>query len=531
MIYRFGDLRLDRDRAELRGARGPVAMEPKAFSLLCLLVENHDRVVSKEEMIDSLWGGRVVSEAAVSTLVKTVRKALGDDGDAQRLVRTVRGRGFRFVAEVTLHAPARAPPVASLSDATARAAESGAPAGSKPKLAVLPFTPLRPAGASAPVADAIPADLIASLSRLRWLDVVARESTFRFRGPDVDLDALHGLLGATYCLTGSVEVQGRRLAVAVELSDTRSRAVVWADRFSPVLDDVHEARSGIASAVLAALELRIPLNEAALARSRPSERLDAWGLYHLGLQHMVRFNRHDNAVAAGHFERATRLDPNFASAFAAWSFTGYQAAAMGYAPDRAAAIAATRAHADRSVELDPMDPFANFAQGRIHFLLGRPDDGAAWLDRSVELSPSYAKGHYARGLADMLSGRASDCHGNMDRALALSPLDPLLCAMLSGKGVAHLLQGDPRAGADWAVRGARAPQAHAVILMTAVAACRLAGDAAGARRWADALRERHPDAAVQDYFTTLPFTDPGARRILGDALVAAGLPRASRRPA
>jgi tetratricopeptide (TPR) repeat protein len=293
------------------------------------------------------------------------------------------------------------------------------------------------------------------------------------------------------------------------------------------VDDLHEARSTIASSVLAALELQIPLNEAALARSRPSERLDAWGVYHLGLQHMFRFNRHDNAIAAGHFERATRLDPNFASAFAAWSFTSYQAAAMGYSPDRAAAVAATRAHADRSVELDPMDPFANFAQGRVHFLLGHPEDGLSWLDRAVQLSPSYAKGYYSRGLAAMLSSRAFDCHENIDRALALSPLDPLLCAMQSCKGIAYLVQGNYEDGALWAVRGARAPQAHSAMLTTAVAACQLAGDDDGARYWLEVLRERWSGATVQQYFATLPYTVPGTRKLLSEALVVAGLPESA----
>jgi tetratricopeptide (TPR) repeat protein len=341
---------------------------------------------------------------------------------------------------------------------------------------------------------------------------VARESTFRFRGPEVDPDTLLGILGATYCLSGSVELQSRRLTVSVELSDTRSKAVVWADRLSRSVDDLHEARSTIASSILAALELQIPLNEAALARSQPSERLDAWGSYHLGLQHMFRFNRHDNAIAAGHFERATQLDPNFASAFAAWSFTSYQAAAMGYSPDRPAAIAATQAHADRSIELDPMDPFANFAQGRLHFLLGHPDDRMTWLDRSVQLSPSYAKGYYSRGLADMLSSRAPDCHENIDTRLALSPLDPLLCAMQSTKSVAYLLQGNYEEAARWAVRGARAPQAHTVIVATAVAACQLAGDPTKARYWSEVLYERQltPPSSSTSRRCLLPIPAPGS---------------------
>ncbi len=148
--------------------------------------------------------------------------------------------------------------------------------------------------------------------------------------------------------------------------------MVWADQLRGSLDDVHQARSAIADAVLAALELQIPLNEAMRARSCPSERLDAWGAYHLGLRHVFRFTEAGNTIATGYFERATRLDPNFAGAFAALSFTSYQSAAMRYAPDRARVIAQAQSQAERSLELDPLDPFANLAQGRLFLLLGAP---------------------------------------------------------------------------------------------------------------------------------------------------------------
>lgn len=516
MIYRLGEFCLDTGRAELSGPGGPVALEPKAYDLLVLLVERRERLVTREEAIDTVWGGRFISDAAVSTVLKSLRKALGDDGETQRIIRTLRGRGFRFVGEVS-HPPSAA--------AGPRAEEGTAGrAGSRPRLAILPFRRFGASSGFDVVADALPADLIAGLSRLRWLQVLAQETTFRLRDAHPSPQSVAAGLGATYALSGAIEHAARRIAVSIELCDLRSGAVVWAERFHGSLDDIHQTRADIATAVLAALEIQIPLNEALRARSCPTEQLDAWGAYHLGLHHIFRFTEADNAIATGYFERATRLDPNFASAFAALSFTSYQSAAMRWAPDRALAVAQAQAHAERSLDLDPLDPFANLAEGRLFLLLNRPEDGRPWLERSVQLSPSYAKGYYSRGFAAMLAGRTADCLDDMDHAIELSPLDPMLCAMQACKAVALLAAGRPDEAVAWANRGARAPHAHIAMLMIAVAVCQRAGDLAGAVTWQAVLRARYPGATLQGFFTVLPFTDRGLRTLLGEALRQAGTP-------
>lgn len=521
MIYRLGELCLDTDRAELSGPRGPVALEPKAYDLLLLLLERRDLLVTREEAIDVVWGGRFISDAAVSTVLKSLRKALGDDGETQRYIRTVRGRGFRLVAEVPGTSAVPAQP--ALTEENGAAAE-GSLAGSRPRLAILPFRCLGAPGEFGLIADAVPADLIAGLSRLRWLQVLAQESTFRLRGIDPLARSANSGLGANYALSGTIEMGGHRTLASVELSDLRSGTVVWADQFHGDLDGIHQTRVAIATAVLAALEIQIPLNEALRARSCPTEQLDAWGAYHLGLQHIFRFTAADNAIATGYFERATRLDPNFASAFAALSFTSYQSAAMKWAPDRNDAVTQAQAHAERSLELDPLDPFANLAEGRLFLLLSRPEDGRPWLDRSVQLSPSYAKGYYSRGFAAMLAGRTADCVADMDRALELSPLDPMLCAMQACKAVGLLAAGRHDEAVVWANRGARAPHAHIAMLMIAVAVCQLAEDTAGVRTWKAILRARYPGATLQSFFTVLPFTDAWLRTLLGNALRQAGTP-------
>ena len=520
MILEFAPFLLDTDRAELTGTAGLVALEPKALSLLTLLAENHHRVISKEEMIAAVWGGRFVSDDAVSTVLKLVRKALDDDGAAQAFVRTIRGRGHRFVAPVQIRS-------GTATFAHPKAEPSPDPAtgrGERPTVAVLPFSRLGLPEDLATIAEAIPAEIISSLSRLRWLRVIARESTFRFRHDDVDLPTLNSLLGAGFCLSGRVERVGARIGVSVDLSDTRSGGVIWSEHIERPLDDVHEIRSLIVSAVISALDLRIPLAEAELARSRPIEKLDAWSLYHLGLSHMFRFNGHDNAIAGGLFRRATTLDPGFAAAFSARSFTSYQDAAMGFTADRAAAVADARIAAERSIELDPLDPSANFAMGRFPILINEPDDGLVWLDRAVDLSPSYAKGHYSLSMIHTLSGRTAETRDGLDRATLLSPIDPLLGPMRSMRAISFAMDGDFELAAEWAVRGARTSASHFIVVMFAVAACQLAGQTARAAHWLAVLRDHRPDARATHYFNAMPIADLGFRARILNALRDAGLP-------
>lgn len=520
MILEFLPFRLDTDLAELTGEAGPVALEPKAFALLTLLAENHHRVVSKDEMIATVWGGRFVSDDAVSTVLKLVRKALHDDGATQAYIRTIRGHGHRFVAPVLIKSGASASAQLKVEPFPDLAGGRG----ERPTVAVLPFARLGLPEDLAMVAEAIPAEIISSLSRLRWLRVIARESTFRIRHNDVDLSTVHSLLGAGFCLSGRVELIGSRLGVSVDLSDTRSGSVIWSERIERSIDDVHEIRNLIVAAVVSALDLRIPLAEAELARTRPVEKLDAWSLYHLGLSHMFRFNGHDNAIAGGLFRRATTLDPSFAAAHAAQSFTSYQDAAMGFTADRAAAVLDARVSAQRSVELDPLDPSANFAMGRFPILNGEPDDGLVWLDRAVDLSPSFAKGYYSRSMIHALCGRTAETRAGLDRATLLSPIDPLLGPIRGFRSLSLIMDGDLDAAAEWGVRAAQTSNAHFIVVMGAVIACQLAGQTTRAAHWMAVLRHHRPDARAAHFLNALPFTDPAFRSRMIAALGAAGLP-------
>ena len=201
---------------------------------------------------------------------------------------------------------------------------------------------------------------------------------------------------------------------------------------------------------------------------------------------------------------------------------------MGFTADRAAAAAVADADArdaaERSIAIDPLDPPANFAMGRLQILNREPDDGLVWLDRAVDLSPSYAKGHYSRSLIHVLAGRRVETRSGIDLASRLSPLDPLLAPMRSLHAMSLAIDGNFDGAADWAVRAARTSNAHFIGVMFAVIACQLAGQSVQTAHWMAVLRDHRPDARAAHFLNALPFVDPAFRATLLAALKAAGLP-------
>jgi TolB-like protein/Tfp pilus assembly protein PilF len=525
MIYKFGRFELDLAAVELRADGNVVDLERQVFGLLALLLENRERLVSKDEIMEKVWDGRIVTDAAVASRVKSARAALGDDGKSQQFIKTIHGQGYRFVAQAKA---VRSPTVAAAAEPVASKDSSVADLVqrldrlSRPSLAVLPFRFVAGDDRYATLANALPDELITDLARLHWLLVTARGSSFRVRAPDADFGDIGRLLGVRYYLSGAIEASADSLVVIVELVDTSNGAVIWADRFAGRVDDVHTMREQIRARVLVALELRIPLHEASLARLAAVENLDAWSAYHLGLQHLYRFNRGDNGAATALFQRAAELDPTFARAYAALSFVHFQSGFMHYTDDIASAVSQARRFAERGLELDPLDPFVNFTMGRTYWLQGDLETGLGWLERATDISPHYAQGIYARAWTEVLSGRAEDARQHVDLAMRLSPLDPLHYAMLATRAFTHMAAAEDAQAAHWAERGARSPGAHVLVGMVAVAAHTLVGDAARAAFWTANVHERSASLTRQDFFRAFPMKSEPMRARVDRALATAG---------
>jgi TolB-like protein len=517
MIYRFGPFELDLAKVELRTNGTPFPLQPQVFALLAYLVEHRERLVSKDELFEKVWDGRIVSDSALTSRVKHARQALGDDGKAQRYIRTIHGQGFRFVAGVRVQ---RDEPLVTPGNGTVMPgqAEALADATARPSIAVLPFRPIGDAGPFATIADGLPHELITELARLRWLFVIARASSFRLRGQELDAREVGRLLGVRYCLSGIVEVTGQNLAVTTELSDTRGGDIVWSERYTGFVDDVHAVREEIRSKILTSLEIQIPLHEAAGARLTVTDNLDAWSAYHLGLQHLYRFNTRDNAAAAELFGRAVKRDPGFARAHAGLSFVHFQTAFMRQTDDIAGEIALARSFAQRGLDIDPLDPFVNFTMGRSFWLEGDLDRALSWLERATSLSPNYAQGIYARAWTEAMAGNGPEGREHVDFAMRLSPLDPLYYAMLGTRGFTHMVQGEDIEAAMWTERAARSPGAHVLIEMIAAAFQLLAGNEARAKEWARSVRVRNPRLTRDDFFSAFPVRSEAMRSRVSAAL-------------
>lgn len=506
MRYRFSRFEVDTERYRLSADGTDIHLEPLVFDLLAFLLSQSGRVVTRDALVQHVWQGRFVSDATVASAVRSLRDAIDDDGRNPTLLQTVRGRGFQFTAAVSIDAP-----------------EPPTHAAGPPRIAVLPFVPLGGDPALSLIGEALAQEAILELSRLHWMFVIARGSSFRFRGPEVDLARAGEALGARYFLTGTILAAAPQFEIAVELCAANDATVIWADRFAVPAEGMMQMRATLAGHVVAALEPRLQASEALRAARLPTDRMDAWAAYHRALAHMYRFTRSDNEAAARLFTQALSLDPSFARAQAGLSFTHFLDVFLGFSADPAADRALVRRHADLAMELDPLDPFVNLTMGRAEWLRGQLAGGLGWMEHAIALCPNHAFATYNSALVGTLMGESSTSQDRVGRAMALSPLDPLHYAMLATRALTHVIRGEFDAAAEWTGRAVRAPNAHIHIFAIAAFAHQRAGRADQARIFAAQVRAANPGYRAPDFLAVFPFTDAAARATIQDALRDAGL--------
>jgi TolB-like protein len=417
VIFAFGDHVLDVERRELRRGGAPIAVEPQVFDMLVHLVRNRGRVVSKDELIETVWGGRIVSESAVTTRLNAARKAIGDDGAAQRLIRTVPRRGVHFVGEVREDRAAAAGRVAPVA-----AIPLTLPA--KPSIAVLPFANLSSDPEQDYFAEGMVEDIITNLARLRWLFVIARNSTFTYKGRAVDIRQVAEELGVRYVLEGSVRRTGSRVRVTAQLIEAESGGHVWAERYDRGIEDIFAVQDEITDMISGTLEPEISAAERDRAHRKPPGSLGAWELYQRGMRHLLRRNREDFTTARALFREALALDPLFATAHAAFAISAFWQITHGFATDAVAMRAELLAAAERAIECDDHDFLAHSAMGLAFMESGRHSLALAEHEVATSLNPNSAFAQWCFGYGLLRADRPQDALDRFDLALRLSPRDP-----------------------------------------------------------------------------------------------------------
>lgn len=425
MQFLFGDHVLDVARRELRRGVESIAVEPQVFDLLIYLVQNRDRVVSKNDLIASIWGGRVVSESTLTSRINAARKAVGDSGKNQTLIRTIARKGIRFVGAVLAqeNGAASAHATAPGSEEIREASRPVLPLPGKTAIAVLPFTNLSGELEQEYFSDGISEDIITALSKLRWFFVIARNSSFIYKRKSVHLKQVANELGVRYVLEGSVRKGGEHVRITAQLNDVTTGSHLWAERYDRSLADVFAVQDEITEAIVAAIEPQLYAAENFRAQRKPPDSMDAWDLVMRALSYYWRVTRQDNVVAQALLEKATAIDPNYGQALGVLATSHTFSAHMGW-EDMVTSLPIAERAALAAIRADSEDPWAHHALGCVYLFTRRFDDSLAEFELALRLNPNFslAQGYY--GLALSYCGRWQEAVEAARRALRLSPRDP-----------------------------------------------------------------------------------------------------------
>ncbi len=378
-------------------------------------------------------------------------------------------------------------------------------------IAVMPFADLSTTtDVRGGTAVALARDVITRLAKLRSLFVIAQGTVFALHERSIGAEEAGRMLNVDFIVSGSVRRQGQRLAVMVELVETRSARIVWAETFDHKFDDAFLVLDVIGDRIVASIANEIETSERNRAVLKPPNSLDAWEAHHRGLWHAYRFNKSDNEQARHFFEMAVRLDPTFARAYAGLSFTHFQNVFQGWTK-REPEIDRAFDAAGQSLMVDDRDPAAHWAMGRALWLRGHHDQSIIELERTIDLSPNFALGHYTLSFVHSQAGDPRTAIASSDHSRHLSPFDPLLFAMLGARSMALVRIGQYEEAANWGVKAAARPNAHAHVVAIATLSLALAGRLDEARGLLASIHTALPHYSISDFLTAMQFDSDGER--------------------
>jgi TolB-like protein len=428
--YLFEDYALDADLRELHRGQVAVPVAPQVFDLIEHLIRERNRVVSKDELIDAVWSGRIVSEAAITTRLNVARSVLGDSGDEQRLIKTVPRKGFRFVGAVQeMHRPAAtsALPVAT----------SAPPSHPRLSIVVLPFSNLSGDPEQEHFVDGVTESLTTDLSRISGSFVIGRHTAFTYKGRAVDLKQIGRDLNVRYILEGSVQRRDNRLRVNVQLVDAETAGHLWAERFDKPIVDFFDLQDEIVSRLANTLDARLTDEEA--RRSERSPHPDSMELYFRGKALLSKAGTPEYVAQARRiFGQALALDPQNIEAMVWMAAADWIGITAFMSDDRITPLAAAEATLARVLSVAPNHAYAHLIVGGLFISTNRAARGIAECERALALDRNLAEAHAQMGLAKYVTGRGAETEAHINEAFRLSPRDIFANRWLAIVGMSKL---------------------------------------------------------------------------------------------
>jgi TolB-like protein len=500
-----------------------VPVEPQVFDLLVHLIRHRDRVVSKDDLLVSVWNGRIVSESALFNRINAARSAIDDTGDQQRLIKTLPRKGFRFVGPVR---EAQGAAGAAVADKPVEPPKPVLTLPDKPSIAILPFTNLSSDLEQEYFADGMVDEIITALSRFKALFVIARNSSFTYKGRAVDVKQVGRELGVRYVLEGSVRKAANRVRIMGQLVDTATGAHLWANRFDGGLGDIFDLQDQVTESVVGAIAPAVEKAEIERAKRKPTESLDAYALYLRGLARLYQFtSRQANEEALRLFNSAIELDPDFASAYGRAAFCYVFRKINGWISGTANEIAEVKRLAQRAVELGKDDAIALAAGGyALVFVVRDLEVGPALIDRALALNSNLAVAWLWGGWVKNFLGERESAIERFARAMRLSPLDPFVPGMQGATAAAHFFLGRYDEAASWAAMALQDNPDFQTGLRIAAASNAMAGRLEQAHEAMARLRQVNPALRVSTLKDLAPFRRAEDLSRFEEALRQAGLP-------
>jgi TolB-like protein/tetratricopeptide (TPR) repeat protein len=510
--YVFDDYALDADRRELfRGAR-QVQVEPQVFDLLLYLIRHRERVVSKDDILASVWQGRIVSESALSTRINAARSVLGDSGQQQRLIKTLPRRGLRFVGIV------REQP----DDANTGAIALPAASAGRPSIAVLPFWILNSDPDQDYFADGVVEDITTALSRNRAFLVIARNSSFAYKGRQVDTPRVARELGVEYLLEGSVRRSGAQMRITAQLIETESGRHLWADKFDTDVSDVFAVQDQIVVRVVGAIAPQLEKAEIARSNRRGTDDLASYDLYLRGLAHWNRWSRDDNTEALRLFYSAMEKDRDFSTPYGLAASCFLFAKANSWASTFDAKEIARLV--ERAAEIGSDDAVALCWAGHVHAVFFKDVERAlSLIDRALELDVNLAVAWQRRGWVRGYAGDPDGAIESLNKAILLNPLDTRVFLTQSAMAFAHFIAGRDVEAARWAAMALRLKPHWLPALRVAMAASAMQGRQEEATQALNLYTQIDPEVSIDKICDCYPLRRASDRERLSTGLRKAGL--------
>ncbi|MDH5353535.1 MAG: winged helix-turn-helix domain-containing protein [Gammaproteobacteria bacterium] len=424
MLYRFDDYELDSDSYQLLKSGQAITLEPQVFDVLSYLLAHHERIISREELLDELWEGKIVSDATINSCIKAARQAIGDSGKAQRYIATYSRRGYRFVADIDiLESPSREALSGSKHPKQQKTLWSG-----RPSIAVIPFAHNPGSEEAAWVSHILSEDISIQLARIPGFMVISRNSMAYYGTREISISQVGRELGTDYVVEGSVWQSDGRLRVSVQLLETLSNRFLWADKTEIQADRLNDLQDDIVRKIVGQIEPELNRAEFAILHHKTPLDLGAWALYRKGhaLLGLKGWSEETFAETADLLRRAIAIDPDLAFAHAYLALILAIGHLIGLVTDDASRDEAMR-EAETAIALDAQNSDVLGYSGCALADLGELERGVGLMRRAVELDPSNAQAHAALGAALLHLGQIEGIE-EMQYGIRISPRDNRIAA-------------------------------------------------------------------------------------------------------